>query len=236
MHNGEASTPAFIFPQPSESVHSLPLERPRELAETPSSSSVNLAESTSTLDARSSHPPPQSNLSILMARYYSRSPSRETAEEEEEDPHTPVVSTPTPRYQPHEGQQYTLLPTTRPTSSPLSLTERTPLLPLPSFQVAHYTPHKWVARARSTGAEAARALPAVILGLLLNILDGISCTSFNAYASRLRSNDQYHLISRWHDHLSGHGCVYGPRYHGGVYVLCLVGYLPCLTNLHPLTV
>ena len=236
MRNGEASTPAFIFPQPSESVHSLPLERPQELIETPSSSSVNLAESTSTLDARPSQPPPQSNLSILMARYQSRSPSRERAEVEEEDTHTPVVSPPTPTYQPHDGQQYMPLPTTRPISSPLSFTERTPLLPLPSFQVAHYTPHKWVARAKSTGAEAARALPAVILGLLLNVLDGISCTSFNAYASRLRSNDRYHVIFRWHDNISCHGCVYGPRYHGGVYVLCLVRYLPWLTHLHPLMV
>ena len=236
MRNGEASTPAFIFPQPSESVHSLPLERPHELIETPSSSSVNLAESTSTLDARPSHPPPQSNLSILMARYCSRSPSRERAEEEEGNTHTPVVSTPTPTYQPHEGQQYMPLPTTRPISSPLSFTERTPLLPIPSFQVAHYTPHKWVARAKSTGAEAAHALPAVILGLLLNILDGISCTSFNAYACRLRSNYRYHVISRWHDNFSCHGRVYGPRYHGGVYVLCLVRYLPWLMNLHPLMV
>ena len=236
MRNGEASTPAFIFPQPSESVHSLPLERPHELAETPSSSSVNLIESTSTLDARSSHPPPKSNLSILMARYHSRSPSRERTEEEGEDTHTPVVSPPTPTYQPHEVQQYMPLPTTRPISSPLSFTERTPLLPLPSFQVAHYTPHKWVGRAKSTGAEAVRALPAVILGLLLNILDGISCTSFNAYACRLRSSDRYHVTARWYDNLSCHGCVYGPRPHGGVYVLCLVCCLPCLPYLYPLTV
>jgi len=108
--------------------------------------------------ARSSHPPPKSNLSILMARYHSRSPSRERTEEEGEDTHTPVVSPPTPTYQPHEGQQYMPLPTTRPISSPLSSTERAPLFPLPSFQVAHYTPHKWVGRAKSTGAEAARAL------------------------------------------------------------------------------
>ena len=117
----------------------------------------------------------------------------------------------------------------------LHLTERTPLLPLSSFQVAHYLPHKWVARAKSTGAEAARALPAVILGLLLNTLDGISCASFNAYASRLRPNNLYHVISRWDDNLSCHGRVHGTRYHEGVYVLCLVRYLLWLANLCPST-
>jgi hypothetical protein len=183
MRNREANTPAFIFPPPSESVRSLLLEHPHELAETPSSSSVNLTESTSTLDARPSHRPPQSNLSILMARYYSRSPSPERHREEEEDRHIPLISlsqpTPTYQYQPHQGQQYTSLTTVRSRSSPQSLTERTPPLSLPSFPLA-YTYRKWVARARSTAAEAARAIPAVILGLLVNILDGISCTSFNA--------------------------------------------------------
>ncbi|KAH9994309.1 sulfate transporter family-domain-containing protein [Russula compacta] len=59
-------------------------------------------------------------------------------------------------------------------SSPRSLTEYTPLLPLPSFQANHHTPQKWVSRTKSTIAKAAHALPAVILGLLLNTLDGIS--------------------------------------------------------------
>jgi len=104
----------------------------------------------------------------------------------------------------------------------LHLTERTPLLPLASFQVAHYIPHKWVDRAKSTGAEAARVLPAVILGLLLNILDGISCTSFNAYACRLRSNNLYHVISRWHDNLSCQGRVYGTRYHEAMFFVSYV--------------
>jgi len=162
--------------QPSESVHSLLLERPHMLIEMPSSSSFNLVEPTLTLDARPSRPPPQSNLSILMAQYCGRSLSQERADEEEENTYTPVVSPPTPTYQPHEGQQYILLPPTRPISSLLFFTERTPLL---SFQVAHYTPHKWVARAESTGAGVGRALPAVILGLLLNILDSISCTSYS---------------------------------------------------------
>jgi len=181
MRNGEANPPAFIFPPPSESVRSLLLEHPHELAETPSSSSVNLADSTSTLDARPSHPP-QSNLSILMARHHSRSPSRERPREEEEGSHTPLVSHPTPLYQylPHQGQQFTPPTTVRSIASPRSLTERTPLLPLPSFPIVYYMRHKWVARAKSTVDEAARAIPAVILGLLVNILDGISCTSFNA--------------------------------------------------------
>ncbi|KAH9989296.1 sulfate transporter family-domain-containing protein [Russula vinacea] len=166
MRNIEAGTPAFIFPPPSESVRSLPLEHAHELVETPTSSSLNLTESTSTLDARSLHPPPQSNLSILMARYSSRNLSHERVGEEEVDPHTPVVSSPAPTYQPQPGQEYMPLPT--PT------TERTPLLPLSSFQTLHHMPHKWVAHARSTITEAVHALPAVILGLLLNILDGIS--------------------------------------------------------------
>ncbi len=180
----ETSTPAFIFPPPSESVRSLPLEQPRERTGTPSSSSIYLTESTSTLDARPSHPPPQSNLSILMAQH-SRSPSRERADEEEDDSHTPVVSQPTPpllqlqREQQHEQQQehrqYT--PPLR-SMTPLlrSLTERTPLLPS-SFHTTHYTPRKWVSRAKSTATQAMHSVPAVILGLLLNVLDGISCAS-----------------------------------------------------------
>lgn len=183
MRNGEANPPTFIFPPPSESIRSLLLEHPHELAETPSSSSVNLTDYTPTLDARPSHRPPQSNLSILMARHYSRSPSRERPREEEEDSHTPLVSHPTPtyQYQTHQGQQFTPPTTVRSIASPRSLTERTPLLPLPSFPIAHYMPRKWVARAKLTVDEAARAIPAVILGLLVNILDGISCASFNAY-------------------------------------------------------
>ncbi len=84
MHH--VDTPAFIFPPPSESVRSLPLEQPRERTGTPSSSSIYLAESASTLDARPSHPTPQSNLNILMAQH-SRSPTRERADEEEDDTH-----------------------------------------------------------------------------------------------------------------------------------------------------
>ncbi|KAI9447202.1 sulfate transporter family-domain-containing protein [Lactarius psammicola] len=177
-HVETSSTPAFIFPPPSESVRSLPLEQPRERTGTPSSSSLYLTESTSTLDARPSHPPPQSNLSILMAQHGSRSPSRERADEEEDDTHTPVVSQPTPpllqlqREQQQERQQYT--PPLR-SMTPLlrSLTERTPLLPA-SFHTTHYTPRKWVSRAKSTAAQAVRSVPAVTLGLLLNVLDGIS--------------------------------------------------------------
>jgi hypothetical protein len=180
--NGEVNTPAFIFPPPFESVRSLLCEHPHELAEIPSSYSFNLTESTSTLDARPSHQPPQSNLSILMARYYSRSPSPERHREEEEDRHIPLISlsqpTPTYQYQPHQGQQHTSLTTVRSRASPRSLTERTPLPSLPSFPLA-FTPRKWVARARLTAAEVARAIPAVALGLLVNILDGISCRSFN---------------------------------------------------------
>ncbi|KAI9457395.1 sulfate transporter family-domain-containing protein [Russula earlei] len=63
--------------------------------------------------------------------------------------------------------------TPRPVTSPRPLTERTALLPLP-FQATHHLPIKWVAQVKSTLGEAVRALPAVILGLLLNILDGIS--------------------------------------------------------------
>ena len=178
MRNVETSSPAFIFPQPSESIRSLPLEQPHDVAETPSSSSLDLTESTSTLDPRMTHPPPQSNLSILMARYYSRSPSLERAGDEEEASPTPVVPQRTPTYLAQQGQHHTPLSTPRAITSPRSLTERTPLLPLPSFQVSHHTPLKWVAHAKSTIGEAARALPAVTLGLLLNILDGISCASF----------------------------------------------------------
>ncbi|KAI0300605.1 sulfate transporter family-domain-containing protein [Multifurca ochricompacta] len=175
MRNAEASTPSFIFPQPSESVRSLPLEQPRERAETPSSSSFNLTESTSTLDARPSHPPPQSNLSILMARHGSRSPSQERADEneEEDDTHTPVISQ-TTLFSSYPTQHSRTPPLARSTTPLRSLTERTPLLPQPSFQAAHRTPHKWVARVKSTTVEAVRALPAVVLGLLLNVLDGIS--------------------------------------------------------------
>ncbi len=176
MRSVESSTPAFIFPPPSESVISLPLEHVHELVETPTSSLINLTESTSTLDARSSHPPPQSNLSILMARYSSYSPSHERAEEEEGDHHTPVVSSLAPTYQPQQEQEFLSPPTSY--SSP-RLTEYTPLLPLSPFQAIYHRPHKWVARAKSIGSEAVYALPAVILGLLLNILDGISCTLSN---------------------------------------------------------
>ena len=184
----QTSTPAFIFPPPSESVRSLPLEQPRERTGTPSSSSIYLAESTSTLDARPYLPPPPSNLSILMAQH-SRSPSRERPDEEEADTATPVVSQPGSFFhQPqrehrqeieHQRRSYT--PPLR-TVTPLfrSLTERTPLLPSsflpPSTSTStHHTPRKWVSRAKSTGALAMRSVPAVILGLLLNVLDGISC-------------------------------------------------------------
>jgi hypothetical protein len=184
MHSVETHTPAFIFPPPSESVRSFPLEQPeqpRERAETPSSSLLDLTESTLTLDARPSKPPPQSNLSILMAQHGSRSPSRERAHEEEEDTHTPVVSQPTPiLYRPRQPQQpNTLPPLPCPIASPL--TERTPLLQLPSFPEAHYRLHKWVAHVKSATTEVALLLPAVVLGLLLNILDGISCTSHFAF-------------------------------------------------------
>jgi hypothetical protein len=176
--NVETSTPAFIFPPPSESVRSLPIEHVHELVETPTSSLINLTESTSTLDARSSHPPPQSNLSILMARYSSRSSSHERVGEEEGDHHTPVVSSPAPTYQPQQGQEFMSPPTPYPITSS-RFTEYTPLLPYSPFQAIHYRRQKCVARAKSIIAEAFHVLPAVILGLLLNILDGISCTLFN---------------------------------------------------------
>ncbi|KAH9023183.1 sulfate transporter family-domain-containing protein [Lactarius pseudohatsudake] len=180
--HAETSTPAFIFPPPSESVRSLPLEQPRERTGTPSSSSLYLAESTSTLDARPSHPPPQSNLSILMAQHGSRSPSRERAGEEEDDIHTPVVSQPTPplrqlqreqQQEQQQGRQQYTPPLRSMTPLLRSLTERTPLLPS-SFHTTHYAPRKWVSRVKSIAAQAARPVPAVILGLLLNVLDGIS--------------------------------------------------------------
>ncbi|KAN0133449.1 Sulfate transporter family domain containing protein [Lactarius tabidus] len=182
----QASTPAFIFPQPSESVRSLPLEQPRERTGTPSSSSIYLAESTSTLDARPL-PPPPSNLSILMAQH-SRSPSRERADEEEDDSATPVVSQPSPllyqlqreQRQEHEHQRRSYTPPLG-AMTPLlrSLTERTPLLPSSFHPTSaststHHTPRKWVSHAKSTGSLVMRSLPAVILGLLLNVLDGIS--------------------------------------------------------------
>ncbi|KAF8495887.1 sulfate transporter family-domain-containing protein [Russula emetica] len=104
-----------------------------------------------------------------MARYSSRSPSHERAGEEEGDHPTPVVSSPTPTYQPQQGQEFMSPPTPSP-----RFTEHTPLLPYSPFQAIHHRPHKWVARAKSISAGALHALPAVILGLLLNILDGIS--------------------------------------------------------------
>lgn len=106
-----------------------------------------------------------------MARYSGGSPSHERAGEQEGDQHTPVASSPAPTYHPQQGPEYMPLPT----SYPIISTERTPLLP--SFQA---TPHKWVAHTKSTIKEAVHAIPAVILGLLLNILDGISCTFFDA--------------------------------------------------------
>ena len=180
--HAEASSPAFIFPPPSESVRSFSLEQPRERTGTPSSSSIYLAESTSTLDARPSHLPPPSNLSILMAQH-SRSPSRERADEDEDDSPTPVVSQPTPplhqlqreRRREQEQQRRPYTPPLRSTTPLfLSLTERTPLLVSP-FHTPHHTPRKWVSRANSAAALAIRSVPAVILGLLLNVLDGISC-------------------------------------------------------------
>ena len=184
--NVETSTPAFIFPQPSESVRSLPLEHVHELVETPTSSLINLTESTSTLDARSSHPPPQSNLSILMARYSSRSPSHERTGVDEGDHHTLVISSPAPTYQPQLGQEFMSPSTPHPTSP--RFTEHTPLLPHSPFQAIHYRPHKWIARAKSITAGALHVLPAVILGLLLNILDGISCTLFSPLARVVSRN------------------------------------------------
>lgn len=180
--HAETSIPAFIFPPPSESVRSLPLEQPRERTGTPSSSSIYLAESTSTLDARPSHPPPPSNLSILMAQH-SRSPSRERADDDEDGAPTPVVSQPSPplhqlQREQRQGQGPQRQPYTPPLRSmtPLlrSLTERTPLIPS-SFHTTHHTPRKWVSHAKSTAELAIRSVPAVILGLLLNVLDGISC-------------------------------------------------------------
>ena len=112
-----------------------------------------------------------------MARYSDRSPSHERAGEEEGDHHTLVISSPAPTCQPHQGQEFMSPPTPRPITSP-RFTEQTPLLPHSPFQTIHYRPHKWVARAKSITAGALRALPAVTLGLLLNILDGISCTLF----------------------------------------------------------
>lgn len=174
--NVETSAPTFIFPPPSESVRSLPLEHVHELVETPTSSLINLAESTSTLDPRSSRPPPQSNLSILMAQHSSGAPCHERADAEEGDHHTLVISSPAPTYQPQQGQESMSPPTPHPITSS-EFTEYTPLLPHSPFQAIYYRP-KWVARAKSITAEALHALPAVILGLLLNILDGISCTLF----------------------------------------------------------
>jgi len=131
MQDGEASSPAFIFPQPSESVHALPPERPHELIETPSSSHLQLI---------------QYRLSMLRLDLHSRLLNR-TGASSWHDIAAVVrpgkgprrkrrILPPTPTYQPHEGQQYMLFPTTCPISSPISFTERTPLL-LSSPQVAH---------------------------------------------------------------------------------------------------
>ena len=213
MHDvATTHTSAFIFPPPSESVRSLPIEhmeQPRDRAETPSSSLFNLTESISTLDARPLKPFPQSNLSILMARHGSPSPTREhAADEDTEDIHTPVVSEPRPvLYRPFQSQQNTLLPPPRSTASPRSLSERTPLLQLSSFPESHYPSHKWVAHAKSATTQVVLALPAVVLGLLLNILDGISCTSRFTFISS-GATDHGHVVHRWHDHLSCYGRLY----------------------------
>ena len=219
--NAETSAPAFIFPPPSESVRSLPLEHVHEFVETPSSSLINLTESTSTLDARSSHPPPQSNLSILMAQYSSRSPSYERAGEEEGGHQTPVVSSPAPTYQVQHGQETMSPSTPHPITSP-RFTEYTPLLPHSPFQTIHHRSHKWVARSKSVIAEALHVLPAVILGLLLNVLDGISCTLF---VFQIRWPELFHVISRWNDYFPCIGSIHGSRTNGGVDVLCFVRYL-----------
>lgn len=222
VSDAETSAPAFIFPPPSESVRSLPLEHAHEFVETPSSSLINLTESTSTLDARSSHPPPQSNLSILMARYSSRSPSYERAGEEEGDHQTTVVSPPAPTYQPQHGQESMSPSTPRPITSP-RFTEYTPLLPHPPFQTTHHRSQKWVARSKSIITEALHVLPAVVLGLLLNVLDGISCTLF-VFSNPLAR--LFHVISRWYDYFPCIGSIHGSWTDGGVNVLCFVSYLP----------
>jgi hypothetical protein len=118
-----------------------------------------------------------------MAQYSSGSPFHELADAEEEDHHTIVISSPAPTYQPQQGQEFLSPPTPRPITS-AGFTELTPLLP----QAIHYRPHKWVAHAKSITAGALHALPAVILGLLLNILDGISCTLFDPL-TRVDSHD-----------------------------------------------
>jgi hypothetical protein len=192
-------TSAFIFPPPSESVRSLPIEhteQPRDRAETPSSSLFNLAESTSTLDARPLKLHPQSNLSILMARHGSPSPTREHVDEDTEDIHTPVLSGPSPvlyrSFQSHENTMLPPPPPPRSTASPRSFTERTPLLQLSSFPESHYPSHKWVAHTKSAMTQVVLSLPAVVLGLLLNILDGISCASRFAFISSY-STDHGHV-------------------------------------------
>ncbi|KAI0260384.1 sulfate transporter family-domain-containing protein [Gloeopeniophorella convolvens] len=162
MRSVEAGTPAFIFPTPSES-----------RAGTPSSSEIALTESTTTMDARPlSHHPAQSNLTILMARHGSRSPSQAPADDEGEA-RTPVVPQPLRGQQEEERLRQCTSPPQRSPSPPQSLTEHTPLLPHPAH-ATHYTPHKWMAHAKCTLSEASHAVPAVILGALLNVLDGVS--------------------------------------------------------------
>ncbi len=68
--------------------------------------------------------------------------------------------------------------------------------------------------------SAVRALPAVILGTLLNILDGISCTCIRRYPSLILTHAT--IPSRWYDCLSCSRCIHWARWGRRVHVLRLV--------------
>jgi len=171
-----------------------------------------------------------------MARYCSHSPSPERANEEEENTYVPVVS-PTHTYRPHEGQQYMPLPTTRPSSSPLSFIERTPLLPSPLLKslTTHLTSGLPVPSQPVPRLRVRSPLSSLDYCSVLNILDSISCTSFNAYACRLRSNNRYHVISRCHDIFSSRACLWNSVPWGYPYSLfCTLS--PLVTNFAPFNI
>lgn len=78
-------------------------------------------------------------------------------------------------------------------------------LPTPSLRVV-----------KVVSADAVQSLPAVLLGTLLNILDGISCKD------ELYRIGRCLYICRWHDYISCLRCVFQPRRHWRLHVLPLV--------------
>jgi hypothetical protein len=76
-------------------------------------------------------------------------------------------------------------------------------------------------------AVGVKSLPAVLLGSLLNILDGVSCKDLHVHYIQ----GLYQLIcNRRNDHISSHWCICRSGKDGGVHVLRLVGLFPGYTE------